>query len=226
MRRPALTPLQRQALLAWDGWLAAAGPWQRWSLCLPLVAPGLAELDGPLELDSPRRDDGDTEDQADSLLHRLADALHAQPPMLVVLDLPPDCGVQLAAALARRGLARPLLQIGRWPMAQAVLPAELLVRVLLQEGRSLPRGDGPHACLVLDGERFMPADRPPGDPRADNRYETSGEELPDPPALEAAGIRHILDVRPPTTQLPTGVAWAYARYEAVGITIRQVVVQP
>jgi hypothetical protein len=40
-------PLRRRAALAADRWLAAAGPWRRWSLVLPLLGIGVDELTWP-----------------------------------------------------------------------------------------------------------------------------------------------------------------------------------
>jgi hypothetical protein len=201
---------------AWRAWCRAAGPWRRWSLCLPLVGPDAAALqaDPPRSVPRPR-------------LATAARALVAPESVrrtLVVLDLPPAAGVLAAVGLARTHGARPLLFLGRWPYAAAVLPAQPLIALLVREADRLPqaglRDDA--VVMVLDGERRRPMlPRSPRDVRADNRFEINGEDLPDVAALGAAGITTVLDVRPAGTPLAHPLArLAYPTYVAAGLEVR------
>ena len=208
-----LSRLRRQALAAYDAWQAAAGPWARWTMFLPLLGPGLDELPTDLGRPPQRR-------AIDALVQKLIAQLDpggtralraparvlaaAQPRRsMVVLDLAPEVGLRVAADLARRGLARPLVLIGRWPYSQAILPAQPVVQTAVAEARGIAAAAGPHLVVVLDAERSRPLPhRPARDRRADNRYVLVAEDFPEPAALVQAGIQRVLDVRAPRTGLP------------------------
>jgi hypothetical protein len=194
-----LSVVRRRALRAWDAWEAAAGPWRRWSVCLPLLGPGLDELPNPERLGRRRHADRRTTKLLASLSSQLSPAVEpgaelAVEPTLLILDLQPELGLRLAAAMNRQGLARPLLLLGRWPYAEAVLPAWPVVDTAMAESRGL-RADvsAQHVVAVLDGQRTLACpDRPADDPRADNRYQLAPQDLPDTEARLARGIRQVI----------------------------------
>lgn len=259
------TVRRRRAAAAWERWSVAAGPWRRWTLCLPLVGPGLDELDSASreaaaagERSPPRPDEkspraglatcfrvflaaspgvgGTTTARCGPPLHHLgspctlwreasrltqllATRLAAPAPRtLVVLDVAPVVGVLAAAAQYRLGRARPALCLGRWPYAEAVLPARPLVDVLLvaapQHPTTIP--EPPHVVLVLDGQRGQPVARHRGDPRADNRFELASEDLPDTAMLASEGISQVLDARAEGEHVPEALRAAYAAYASAG----------
>jgi hypothetical protein len=182
-------------------------------LGLPLLGPGLDELEG---LDVARRAHGGST----ALLAGLEREARSTPTLLV-LDLPPARGVVLASRLARMGAARPVLLLGRWPHARAILPARPLLGVLLAEARRLPPAvEAASVALVLDGERSTPlAGRGPTDPRTDNRYVYSVDDLPDPAGVLAEGIRRVLDVRLPGEAILGSLERAYSDYRAARILV-------
>jgi hypothetical protein len=188
-----LTRPDHQRLAAWEAWLDAAGPWRSYAIGLPLVAPGPSQRRRP-----------PTHDRAAALAAALAATLRTSATLLV-LDLPPVLGVQVAARLYQRGLAHPLLMLPRWPLPDSVLPSHHLLATLLAEARRLARaqpptasGTGrlPHLAVVLDGERDreLPS-RSAADPRADNRTRLAPELLPNLAALRQAGIERIVRVQ-------------------------------
>ena len=243
--RSKLSPLRRRALRAYDRWQAAAGPWARWTICLPLLGPGLDELDA-------RGTDALGRGVQGSAANPVKRRGRASPPTLqwsvraqplrarqwrvrlkegppsdvrartvVILDFPPEVGVPIAAELARAGHARPLLVIGRWPYAEAVLPARPLVDLTIAETRGLRDLDAPHLVIVLDGDRAKDLPRrPASDARVDNRYEVVREDFPDASTLLAAGFHQVRDVRPPGTSVPPLMAnGVYATWAAAGLLV-------
>jgi hypothetical protein len=113
------------------------------------------------------------------------------------LDLEPSLGVALAAELQVRRLAHPVLMLPRWPYQEAVLPVNELLHALLRGARRIAADSGrlSNVVFVLDGERatLLP-DRPPDDPRADNRHWLSSADLPNLATLRARGIRRVIKV--------------------------------
>jgi len=108
-----------------------------------------------------------------------------------VLDLQPTLGVQVAARLA--DAAHPVLVLPRWPYAEAILPTDELLAILIAEASALPSSRRlPNALFVLDSERSRAIPfREPGDHRADNRFPPASFELPDLATLRARDIRRI-----------------------------------
>jgi hypothetical protein len=171
---------------AWERWQAAAGPWQGWSVCPALLAPGIEDVDVP------RRSSRET--AALRVATGLGPGL-AQGGVLVVLDLEPVFGAQVAAALHQRRLANAVLVLPRWPYAHAVLPVDNLVRALVSLGKQLaPAAERlPNVSFVLDAQRQRPVPRrSASDRRADNRYRLSVSDLPNLAALRAHGIGRVL----------------------------------
>jgi hypothetical protein len=116
----------------------------------------------------------------------------------LVLDVAPVWGVQVAAAISRRGLANVVLVLPRWPHRQAILPCDGLVAALLAGSRTLGTGyAGANVVFVLDGERAHSVRRPLADARVDNRYELSPFDLPNLRALRAAGVQRVVRVTAP-----------------------------
>jgi hypothetical protein len=218
--RLGLSPLRRRALEAFTAWQTAAGPWARWSVLLPLLGPGLDELPTSSRQHRPAPDA-----QAEALIQRLASELGAaaiDQPCLVVLELKPELGLRVAAGLARRGLARPLPLIARWPYAHAVLPTRRLVDTAIAEAHDLLAAPAAsHVALVLDADRGQPlAGRSTRDPRADNRYALVAEDFPDRAALAAGGIQRVLDLRAPGAIRPALLAdRVYPAWAAIGLRI-------
>ena len=174
---------------AWERWFAVAGPWQGWSVCPLLALPSNTKRAPAPE---PRAPAVEPHSQAIAaqLISQLADA----PSTLLLLDLPPDLGVRIAAALYRADLAHPVLLIARWPYAAAVLETDALRMLLEAEARTFPapRARLRHVSFVLDAERASPTRRPTNDPRADNRYVVSPNDLPNLAVLRARGIHSSL----------------------------------
>jgi hypothetical protein len=166
---------------AWRRWLAAAGPWQDWSVCPALLSPEVESL----ALPRARRD---------LTAARLAQAM--QPLLepggvLCVLDLEPTRGVQVAALLSQS--AHPVLLLPRWPYAAALLSCQDLLATLLALAPAMPRTDHlANVVFVLDAERGTPIpNRSRADRRADNRHTLSPFDLPDLKTLRARGITRV-----------------------------------
>ncbi len=175
----------RASVEAWRRWQAAAGPWQGWSICPTLLSPGAAAL--------PR-----VQPHRDPRTKQLATAIRPwleRGGTLCVLDLDPVLGVAIAARVA--DVAHPVLVLPRWPYAEAILPTESLLAILLAESRTLPRVDRLASVLfVLDADRSRPVPRRKlSDSRADNRVAPASFELPDLKTLRARDIRRIHHVR-------------------------------
>lgn len=171
---------------AWDRWQACAGPWQGWSVCPALLAPGLDEVADPPRVARPA---------ARELATNLAGSLdHGG--VLVVLDLEPILGVHIAALLNEWRVANGVVVLPRWPYRHAILPVDGLVHALVEQARRLtPAQQLPNAVFVLDAERTHPvARRPASDERADNRYRLLAADLPNLTALRAHGIREVRKV--------------------------------
>ena len=203
-------------LMCRDPWLAAAGPWWRWGLYLPLIAPWPPDDFGASFF---------TRDGASEAVGSLAELLSErlrETPTLVVLDLDPILGLRVATSLAEAGLAHPVPFLPRWPYAEAVLPTgELLAALAYLAGR-LP--DDLHAgsvVMALDSGRNLPIpSRPWSDPRTDNRGEIAGDDLPNVAALQAAGITKVIDVRVAGESIPVPFRrFAYEPYERAGISV-------
>jgi len=113
---------------------------------------------------------------------------------LVLLDLEPNLGVQVAARLNGLRLANAVLLLPRWPYAEAILPVERLLYSLLSESRRLaPEQPLPNVAFVVDAERGRPVIRRSAmDRRADNRYRLSPADLPNLATLRAGGVRHVV----------------------------------
>jgi hypothetical protein len=171
---------------AWLRWQAAAGPWQGWSVCPALLAPGIEDVDVPR---------GSV--RAPTAM-RLANGLGVsldRGGLLVVLDLDPVLGVHIAAALHHRRQANAVLVLPRWPYARAVLPVDRLVGALVNRAARLtPTGEQlPNVSFVLDAHRQRPLpNRSASDRRADNRYRLSVSDLPTLAALRARGISRVV----------------------------------
>jgi hypothetical protein len=173
-------------LEAWLVWQRAAGPWQGWSQCPPLLSPEAAAIE-------PRRS------QTRAAASRIATQLRSvegDTGSLWLVDLEPSLGVHVAAELNAQGLAHPVLVLPRWPYARAVLGSNQLVWALLHEVPRLTSGDRlPNVAFVLDGQRArLVQDRRPDDPRADNRHTLSIFDLPNLATLRARGIGRIVRV--------------------------------
>jgi hypothetical protein len=209
------TPLSSLAAAAADRWLAAAGPWRRWGLVLPLLGIGTSEL-------TQRSGPEPTEAQRAWLLAHLPTML--QKPCLVLLDLPPLLGAPVAAELYRQNAAHPVLLLGRWPVAPAILPAQPLVDTLIACAPRQRRTRLQSAIVVLDGERGHPLPgRSPRDPRTDNRYELDLTDLPDPASLRALGIVRVHTVLAPRPSPGPNARAALPRYASVGLDVTEVV---
>jgi hypothetical protein len=170
---------------AWDRWQTCAGPWQGWSVCPALLAPGVVEVI-PRVVRRP---------MARALATRLAGSLQ-RGGVLVVLDLEPILGVHVAALLHQWRVANGVLLLPRWPYRQAVLPVDGLVHALVGQTRRFTHAEAlPNVAFVLDAERNRAVPRrSPGDARADNRYRLMTADLPNLAALRAHGIREVLKV--------------------------------
>jgi len=168
---------------AWQRWLAAAGPWQGWSVCPALCSPGEDEI-APRPLPCA---------VAPRLRLETADALRG-PGTLVVIDLDPLEGIHLGACLNRLRLAHVVIVLPRWPYAEAILPVDGLIHALVTESRRLVRDEAlPNVAFVLDAERNRSIpNRSVADRRSDNRYRLGRADLPDLAALRARGIRRVL----------------------------------
>jgi hypothetical protein len=224
------TPLSRRAAAAADRWLAAAGPWRRWSLVVPLVGIGADLLarqvgEGPAkrvgEQVRQRREDevaqrvGATLSDAQRawVLAKVHAAVHE--PCLVLLDLAPVLGAAVAATLHHDGQAHPVPLLGRWPVAPAVLPAQPLVDALIAYAPRPRQSRLPSAIVVLDGERGQVLrGRSPNDPRTDNRYELDLDDLPDTNTLHALGVRRVHAVVTGRRSTGPGARTALPRYAA------------
>jgi len=215
---PGLSQARRRTVAAWDAWRLAAGPWARWSQCLPLLGPGLDELGCP-PWQSPPPARG-AERLVASLKRRLS---RAQTGTMALLDLPPTTGVRVASALAAAGVAHPLLQLGRWPYADAVLPARPLVDLLVVEAGRLGPLRARHVVVVVDGERARPRTRQGrASPLADNRFPLDPDDLPHATDLQAGRVTMVLDVRRglrASPGPPPDAYAAYAGYVAAGLTV-------
>jgi hypothetical protein len=172
---------------AWSRWQHAAGPWQGWTQCPPLLSPCVSAVDGEPAADRAR---------ATELAFELEPTLR-QAGTLILLELEPTLGVQVAAELSAQRLAHPVLVLPRWPYADAVLPTQQLTEALVHEANRLP-GDVSrldNVVFVVDGERNRVLHaRPPDDPRADNRHTLSIFDLPNLATLRARAIRRIVRV--------------------------------
>ncbi len=155
-----------------------------------------------------------------SLKRRLS---KAQTGTMVLLDLPPTTGVRVASVLAAAGSAHPLLLLGRWPYADAVLPARPLVDLLLVEAGRLGPLRAPHIVVVVDGERARPRARQDRASRlADNRFPLDPDDLPHATDLQARRVGVVLDVRRglrASPGPPPDAYAAYAGYVAAGLTV-------
>jgi hypothetical protein len=186
------------ARAAYRRWQAAAGPWQGWTICPALLSPELEEI-------TPRPIARDALTRVQAISDRLAAGLRR--PERADIDIPagwtmlqieldPSLGVLVAARLHQLGLAHPLLILPRWPYATAVLPTDTLLGALLRGAEQVGAPpDDHHLCLVLDADRERQVvDRPADDPRADNRYRLSLNDLPDLSALRRRGITRLVKV--------------------------------
>lgn len=206
-----------EAALAHERWAAAAGPWRRWMMAAPLLAPFAWSR-------------ADVRSRHNTRARRVAAVLEEKAraaPTLLVLDLPPTLGAAAAALLAERGVAHPVLHLVRWPYPMAVLPTRPLLDVLLQLAEALPANlRAQSVAVVLDGERDLPASgRSALDRRVDNRYEISAEELPDVASLRAAGIARAVTA---SGDLPERTAFARdveVRFSRAGLTVERRVLQ-
>jgi hypothetical protein len=170
---------------AWDRWQACAGPWQGWSVCPALLAPGVDEVI-PRVVRRP---------SARALAASLASSL--QPGgVLVIIDLEPILGVHVAALLNQWRVANGVLLLPRWPYRQAILPVDGLLHALVGQTRRLIGAERlPNVAFVLDAERSRSAPkRAASDARADNRYRLAAADLPNLAALRAHGIREVRKV--------------------------------
>jgi hypothetical protein len=172
-----------ERLAAWRRWQAAAGPWQNWSICPALLSP---EPCTPRTLPMP------------ALVERLVpelETLLADEGSLVLLDLDPVVGVEVAARLTHR--AHPVLVLPRWPYEQAILPTGPLLGSLLARSLELPRDADrrPNVVFVADGERsLLVPDRTLRDRRADNRHTLAVIDLPNLATLRRRAIRRVVKV--------------------------------
>jgi len=177
--------MSRAALRAWLRWQRAAGPWQGFSQCPPVLSPFVDDV-------IPRRTRGRR--RAVQLAASLAETLSAGG-VLCLLDLEPTLGVRIAAQLSRAQLAHPVLVLPRWPYADALLASNALLHTLLEESRRLPNVDRrlDNVAVVLDAHRaLLVPDRRRDDQRADNRHTLSIFDLPNLATLRARGIRRIV----------------------------------
>jgi hypothetical protein len=167
---------------AWSRWQAAAGPWKLWSVCPLLCVPDADDIE-PRAAEHPR---------AAALATELASTVQ-KGGVLVLLDLEPNLGVQVAARLNALRLANTVLLLPRWPYREALLPVERLLHSLLSESRRLaPEQPLPNVAFVLDADRAAPEmGRSAVDRRADNRYRLSPADLPNLATLRASGIRFV-----------------------------------
>ena len=168
---------------AWSRWQAAAGPWKGWNVCPLLCVPGADDIEA-------QRAEGP---HAAALAAELAPTL-THGGFLVLLDLEPNLGVQVAARLNGLRLANAVLLLPRWPYREAILPVERLLYSLLSESRRLaPEQPLPNVAFVVDAERGRPVIRRSAmDRRADNRYRLSPADLPNLATLRARGVRHVV----------------------------------
>jgi hypothetical protein len=165
----------------WARWQAAAGPWQGWSVCPSLLAPEADDI-VPLPVRAPA---------ANRLATQLAKRLDRG--VLMLLELDPVLGVQVAARLNQWGLANAVLVLPRWPYQNAILPVDGLLYALVTQARRLcPEAALPNVVFVVDAERSRPVpDRSAADQRADNRYRLLVPDLPDLKALRARGVQRV-----------------------------------
>ncbi len=171
---------------------------------------------------TPRSASEPTAAQQASLLAHLQTVL--QEPCVVLLDLSPLLTAPVAATLYQQNAAHPVLLLGRWPVAPAILPAQPLVDTLIgcAPRRRQPRLQS--AIVVLDGERSHPvAGRGPRDPRTDNRYELDPNDLPDPISLRALGVGRVHAVLAPRPSSGPNARTALPRYAAAGLDVTDVV---
>jgi hypothetical protein len=218
------TPLARRAAAAADRWSAAAGPWRRWSLVVPLLGVGVDELTRQVGDELAQRVDAVPSDAQRELMLAQVDAV-LQEPSLVLLDVPPVLGANAAARLYRRGQAHPVLLLGRWPVARAILPAQPLVDALMVWAPRTRQGRLPSAVVVLDGERgHVLRSRSPNDPRTDNRHELDLDDLPDAITLHAFGVRRVHAVVAGRPSIGPRARNALPRYAAAGFDVSDVVV--
>jgi hypothetical protein len=172
---------------AWQRWQRAAGPWQGWTQCPPLLSPCATVIE---------REPSDDRTRAAEVARGLERTLR-QPGTLILLDLEPTLGVQVAAELSAKGLAHPVLVLPRWPYTEAVLPTQRLTEALVHAANRLPDNVSrlENVVFVVDGERNRVLHaRPPDDPRADNRHTLSIFDLPNLATLRARAVRRIVRV--------------------------------
>jgi hypothetical protein len=207
----------RRAVQAWERWRQAAGPWARFGQCLPLLGAGLDEIaqDGGTAPESAISAEA-TNTETIAVVGAIEGVLRDGPTTLVVLDAAPVTGVLAARRLFAAGLARPLLILGRWPAADAVLPAQPLVATLIACARGLRDRPAPHVVLVLDGERQTPLPgRAPSDPSTDNRFELDPNDLPQPADLHFFQVARVALLRAPNARTRDPVA----NYERAGLEV-------
>ena len=154
-------------------------------MCPALLAPEIAEV-VPRVVRRPA---------ARALATDLAGSLQ-QGGVLVVLDLEPILGVNIAALLNQWRLANGVLVLPRWPYRQAVLPVDGLLHALVEQTPRLSDDEQlPNVAFVLDAQRSRAApQRAASDKRADNRYRLFAGDLPNLAALRMRGIREVRKV--------------------------------
>ncbi|MBV9358673.1 MAG: hypothetical protein JO023_24460 [Chloroflexi bacterium] len=242
------SPVRRGAALAAARWFAAAGPWRRWSLVVPLLGLPADTLARPVEGGPAARvadeqAQGRGEQHARRSDHELGPGsdhgrnlaqvewvlagLGALSPerCLVLVDLAPGLGVAVGARAYERGQAHPVLVLGRWPAAQAILPARPLVETLIACAPPARRGRLPSAVVVLDGERGQPlSGRSPRDRRTDNRYALDLDDLPDASTVHAFGVQRVHAVVRARPSSGPDARSALPRYAAAGLAVSELVV--
>src|SRR5258708_36205474 len=116
---------------AWARWQLAAGPWQGWSVCPALLAPGAADIT-PRHAPRPA---------AERIAASLKDTLQQYTGgTAIVLDLEPVLAVHIAARVNELSLAHAVLLLPPWPYRQAILPADEVLDGLVHQAPPLTAG--------------------------------------------------------------------------------------
>ncbi|MBI3966948.1 MAG: hypothetical protein HY329_15045 [Chloroflexi bacterium] len=120
-------------------------------------------------------------------------AATASEPVAVFLDIPPAVGLAATARLGRRGFGVvPIYE--RLPLANAIVPGDILPRFLVWHSRQVAPAGGAGFAFLLDAERWPV--RPPTERqlrrRFDNRYRYDYNCLPPIAVLRTRELRRVI----------------------------------